>query len=187
MNAGTHMWLFDSATGKVLDGPLTGYSPEPVAPVDSTRAYLIRWSRPSGPLAVTRLWGAQRAFTFPGVLAQDIGDAVLAGVLANGEIRLWSLDDGSLLGSVDTGHPVSTGASVELRSDGRRLRLEDMGGIEYWDVGRRVRVGFVEMTGNVETRFVPGTRTAVVAELSKDGRRISRLIDGTIRLWPAPG
>ncbi|WP_326641004.1 hypothetical protein OIE67_15985 [Nonomuraea fuscirosea] len=59
------------------------------------------------------------------------------------------------------------------------MRLEDTGGrgIEYWDLGRRVRVSFVEMSGNVETRFVPGTRTAVVAELSRDGRRISRLID----------
>ncbi|MFF4616239.1 hypothetical protein [Nonomuraea jabiensis] len=177
---GTQMWLFDAATGKVLDGPLQpGYSPVPVVWVDSSRAYLIRWSRPSGPLAVRRLWGDQRAFTFPGVLAQDIGDGVLAGVLANGEIRLWSLDDGSLLGSLDTGHPVSTGASVELSSDGRSLRLGDTGGrgVEYWDVGRRARVGIVEMTGNVETRFVPGTRTAVVAELSRDGRRISRLID----------
>ncbi|MEU4703732.1 NACHT and WD40 repeat domain-containing protein [Nonomuraea dietziae] len=179
VNAGTHIWLFDSATGKVLDGPLPGYSPTPVAPIDGSRAYLIRWSSPSGSLAVRRLWGDQRTFTFPGVLAQDISGGVLAGVLANGEIRLWSLDDGSLLGSIDTGTRVSTGASVELSPDGRSLRLEDTAdrGVEYWDVGRQVRVGAVEMTGDVETWFVPGARAAVVAELSKDGRRINRFID----------
>ncbi|MEV5554839.1 hypothetical protein AB0L44_14410 [Nonomuraea wenchangensis] len=177
VNAGTHIWLYDPATGKVLDGPLPGYAPEPVAPADGGRSYLVRWSRPGGSLTVRRLWGDQRAFTFPGVLAQDIGGGMLAGALANGEIRLWSLDDGGLLGSVDTGHPVSTGASVELSSDGRSLRLGDTDGVEYWDLGRRVRVGFVEMTADVETRFVPGTRTAVVAELTRDGRRISRLID----------
>lgn len=176
---GTHLRLFDSATGKALDDPLPGHSPVPLTPVDSSRAYLIRWSDPSGSLSVRRLWGDQRSFTFPGVLAQDIGGDVLAGVLATGEIRLWSLDDGSLLGSVDTGARVSTGVSVELSSDRRSLRLSDTidRGVEYWDVGRRVRVSVVEMTGSEETWFVPGTRTAVVAELSRDGRRISRLID----------
>ncbi|MFI7108038.1 hypothetical protein ACIBK9_17115 [Nonomuraea sp. NPDC050227] len=176
---GMHVWLFDTTRGKVLDGPLPGYSPMPVAPVDSSRAYLIRWSRPSGSLAVRWLWGDQRTFTFPGVLAQDISGGVPAVVLGNGQIRLWSLDDGSPLGSVDTGHPLSRGTSVELSSHGRSLRLEDTGGrgIEYWDIGRRVRVSFVETMGNVETRFMPGTRTAVVAELSRDGRRISSLID----------
>ncbi|MFI7114503.1 WD40 repeat domain-containing protein [Nonomuraea sp. NPDC050227] len=176
---GTHVWLFDTTRGKVLDGPLPGYSPMPVAPADSSRAYLIRWSRPSGSLAVRRLWGDQRTFTFPGVLAQDISGGVPAVVLGNGQIRLWSLDDGSPLGSVDTGHPLSRGTSVELSSHGRSLRLEDTGGrgIVYWDIGRRVRVSFVETMGNVETRFMPGTRTAVVAELLRDGRRISSLID----------
>ncbi|MFI6743683.1 WD40 repeat domain-containing protein, partial [Nonomuraea sp. NPDC050451] len=182
VKAGVEMWLFDSATGKVIDGPLHGYNPlpgydlEPVVPVEGSRSYLIRWSRPSGSLAVRRLWGDQRTFIFTGVLAQHIAGGVLAGVLANGKIRLWSLDDGRLLGSIDTGAHV---ASVALSSDGRSLRL-DRGGpsIEYWDVRRRVRVSSVEMTQDVSTWFVPGARTAVVTETRIDGGWIiTRLID----------
>ncbi|MER6006503.1 hypothetical protein ABT120_48755 [Nonomuraea angiospora] len=177
MLSATSTQLIDLRTGKTPGDPIGGLAGDPYrSPLITIggRSSLVRWVRPGDGLQVWQLWGAQRTLTFPGVVAYDAGEDgnTLVGLSRNGEITLWSLEDGRAIASLPTGRSAPS-AGLQLSPDERTVAVRRNADpeVEFWDVRQRSRVGAVSLDSDrMGWWFVPGTRVAAVAESTDEGK-----------------